>query len=247
MPRDHLHWAADIMLDVWKELGPLAGISLIPGVPLIRHALDALESLRKSQAARQRLEDLLWQAEQDFLQQARQQGLERVAQWVASLPVHDLPAFRQALEALRDHWEERALRDRLAQELARIPNIGQAERARALALYLDCLRERLLADPELRPVVLALSTLRIERELERLRKALDDLYGALNRLIGLPEDLVAWPVQALDPSRISELRADLLLPRYRLVPYTGKAFRETLEDLLAWARGLEAARPPGPT
>jgi tetratricopeptide (TPR) repeat protein len=244
MPRDHLRLTADVLLDVWKELGPLVGIPPLPGAPLIRHALNALESLRKSQDARRRLEDLLGQAEQEFLREAPGQGLDRVADWVRQLPFHDLDSFRQALKALRDHWDEQALRDRLAQELARIPNLGPGEQARALALYLDCLRRRLLADPEFRPIVLALSALRVEKDLERLLEEVDALYRALNRLIGLPKDLVAWPVETLDAAAIRELRADLLLPRYRLVPYTGKAFRQTLEDLLAWARGLEAARPP---
>ena len=244
MPRDHLRLTADVLLDVWKELGPLVGIAPLPGAPLIRHALDALESLRKSQDARQRLEDLPGQAEQEFLREAPGQGLDRVADWARQLPFHDLDSFRRALEVLRDHWDEQALRDRLAQELARIPNLGPGEQARALALYLDCLRRRLLADPEFRPIVLALSALRVEKDLERLLERMDALYQALNRLIGLPEDLVAWPVETLDAAAIRELRADLLLPRYRLVPYAGKAFRQTLEDLLAWARGLEAARPP---
>jgi tetratricopeptide (TPR) repeat protein len=244
MPRDHLRLTADVLLDVWKELGPLVGIPPLPGAPLIRHALDALESLRKSQDARRRLEDLLGQAEQEFLREAPGQGLDRVADWARQLPFHDLDSFRQALKALRDHWDEQALRDRLAQELARIPNLGPGEQARALALYLDCLRRRLLADPEFRPIVLALSALRVEKDLERLLEEVDALYRALNRLIGLPEDLVAWPVETLDAAAVRELRADLLLPRYRLVPYAGKAFRQTLEDLLAWARGLEAARPP---
>jgi tetratricopeptide (TPR) repeat protein len=244
MPRDHLRLTADVLLDVWKELGPLVGIPPLPGAPLIRHALDALESLRKSQDARRRLEDLLEQAEQEFLREAPGQGLDRVADWARQLPFHDLDSFRRALEALRDHWDEQALRDRLAQELTQIPNLGPGEQARALALYLDCLRRRLLADPEFRPIVLALSALRVEKDLERLLEEVDALYRALNRLIGLPEDLVAWPVETLDAAAIRELRADLLLPRYRLVPYTGKAFRQTLEDLLAWARGLEAARPP---
>jgi predicted DNA-binding ArsR family transcriptional regulator len=244
MPRDHLRLTADVLLDVWKELGPLVGIAPLPGAPLIRHALDALESLRKSQDARRRLEDLLGQAEQEFLREAPGQGLDRVADWVRQLPLHDLDSFRRALEALRDHWDEQDLRNRLAQELAQIPNLGPGEQARALALYLDCLRRRLLADPEFRPIVLALSALRVEKDLERLLERVDALYQALNRLIGLPEDLVAWPVETLDAAAIRELRADLLLPRYRLVPYTGKAFRQTLEDLLAWARVLEAARPP---
>jgi hypothetical protein len=244
MPRDHLRLTADVLLDVWKELGPLVGIAPLPGAPLIRHALDALESLRKSQDARRRLEDLLGQAEQEFLREAPGQGLDRVADWVRQLPFHDLDSFRQALKALRDHWDEQDLRNRLAQELARIPNLGPGEQARALALYLDCLRRRLLADPEFRPIVLALSALRVEKDLERLLERMDALYQALNRLIGLPEDLVAWPVETLDAQAIRELRADLLLPRYRLVPYAGKAFQQTLEDLLAWARGLEAALPP---
>jgi predicted transcriptional regulator len=244
MPRDHLRLTADVLLDVWKELGPLVGIAPLPGAPLIRHALDALESLRKSQDARRRLEDLLGQAEQEFLREAPGQGLDRAADWARQLPFHDLDSFRQALEALRDHWDEQALRDRLAQELARIPNLGPGEQARALALYLDCLRRRLLADPEFRPIVLALSALRVEKDLERLLEEVDALYQALNRLIGLPEDLVAWPVETLDAQAVRELRADLLLPRYRLVPYAGKAFRQTLEDLLAWARGLKEAQPP---
>jgi tetratricopeptide (TPR) repeat protein len=244
MPRDHLRLTADVLLDVWKELGPLVGIAPLPGAPLIRHALAALESLRKSQDARRRLEDLLGQAEQEFLREAPGQGLDRVADWVRQLPFHDLGSFRQALEALRDHWDEQDLRNRLAQELARIPNLGPGEQARALALYLDCLRRRLLADPEFRPIVLALSALRVEKDLERLLEEVDALYRALNRLIGLPEDLIAWPVETLDAQAVRELRADLLLPRYRLVPYTGKAFRQTLEDLLAWARGLKEAQPP---
>jgi hypothetical protein len=91
MPRDHLRLTADVLLDVWKELGPLVGIAPLPGAPLIRHALDALESLRKSQDARRRLEDLLGQAEQEFLREAPGQGLDRVADWVRQLPFHDRP------------------------------------------------------------------------------------------------------------------------------------------------------------
>jgi hypothetical protein len=167
MPRDHLRLAVDALIDVWKELGPLVGISLFPGAALIPHALGALEILRNPPPAR-RLESLLEQAERDFLQQAPAQGLGHVAQWVASLPLHNLQTFRQALQALRDHWDEQALRDRLAQEPAHIPGLHEGERARALALYLDCLRARLLADPEFREAVLALNALRTEREMRRL-------------------------------------------------------------------------------
>ena len=235
MPHETVAQAADVLLEVLGALG-------VPGTPLARRAVGGVESLRRSQAARQRLEGLLQEAEGDFVQQARQQGLETVAQWVASLPVRNLPTFRQALESLRTHWDERALTERLAQEFARLPGVPTEQQARALALYLACLRARLLADKGLGPVVVALSTLRTEAGVERFLEAVDALYGAVNRLLGLPADLVAWPVQTL--SEITELRADLLLPAYRLVPYTGRAFQETRADLLGWARGLEAARPP---
>jgi tetratricopeptide (TPR) repeat protein len=227
----------EALLEVLGDVG-------VPGASAARLAIRGVESLRKSQAARRRLEELLQQAEEDFLQEARREGLEPVAQWVTSLPLQNLPAFRQALEDLRTHWDEESLTDRLAGEFARIPAIREAQKARALALYMTCLRKRLLADDDFRQVVVSLSILRTEEGVERLLEEVDALYRALNRLIGLPEDLVAWPVETLDAAAIRELRADLLLPRYRLVPYTGKAFRQTLEDLLAWARGLEAARPP---
>jgi tetratricopeptide (TPR) repeat protein len=235
MPHETVAQAVDVLLEVLGALG-------VPGTSLARRAVGGVESLRRSQAARQHLEGLLQEAEEDFVHQARQQGLETVAQWVASLPVQNLLTFRQALEGLRTHWDERALTERLAQEFARLPGVPTEQQARALALYLACLRARLLADENLRPMVVALSTLRTEAGVERLLEAVDALYGAVNRLLGLPADLVAWPVQTL--SEIAELRADLLLPAYRLVPYTGRAFQETRADLLGWARGLEAARPP---
>jgi tetratricopeptide (TPR) repeat protein len=227
----------EALLEVLGDVG-------VPGASAARLAIRGVESLRKSQAARRRLEELLQQAEEDFLQEARREGLEPVAQWVTSLPLQNLPAFRQALEDLRTHWDEESLTDRLAGEFARIPAIREAQKARALALYMTCLRRQLLADNDFRQVVVSLSILRTEEGVERLLEGVDALYRALNRLIGLPEDLVAWPIETLDAAAVRELRADLLLPRYRLVPYTGKAFRQTLEDLLAWARGLEAARPP---
>ncbi|MDW8101246.1 MAG: hypothetical protein RML36_17395, partial [Anaerolineae bacterium] len=91
------------------------------------------------------------------------------------------------MECLRDAWSERALEERLAQEFTRIPGIRERDRARALALYLTCLRARLVADERFRPVVTALSALRTEREVERVRERVDDLQRAVNALLGLPE------------------------------------------------------------
>jgi tetratricopeptide (TPR) repeat protein len=235
MSHEAIAQAVDVLLDVLGAVG-------VPGTSVARRAIRGVESLRQSQAARQRLEELLKQAEEDFIQQARKEGLERAAQWVASLPIQNLPTFRQALESLRERWNEEALTDRLAKEFAQAPGIQEEQKARALALYLTCLRTRLLADDSFRQVIVCLSILRTEARVERLLGVVDAFYGLINRLIGLPEDLVAWPVRTL--SEITELRADLLLPRYRLVPYTGEAFQETLHELLTWVQGLEEAKPP---
>jgi len=92
----------EALLEVLGDVG-------VPGASAARLAIRGVESLRKSQAARRRLEELLQQAEEDFLQEAQREGLEPVAQWVTSLPLQNLPAFRQALEDLRTHWDEESL------------------------------------------------------------------------------------------------------------------------------------------
>ncbi|WP_159461762.1 tetratricopeptide repeat protein, partial [Thermoflexus hugenholtzii] len=220
----------DLLLEVLGEAG-------VPGTLLARRAVQAIEGLRRDQAARQRLQALLQQAEDAFIQEARRQGLEAVAQWVTMLPQQNRPLFQQALQTLLQRWDETDLQRVLEQALRQIPGLEQDQLRRALSLYLRLLRAHLIQDEAFHQVIVGLSILRTEARV-------DALYEAISALRGLPEDLVAWPVQSLDASRISELRADLLLARYRLVPYTGKAFRETLKDLLAWAQGLEAAQPP---
>ncbi len=235
MPSEAIAQAMDALLGILGALG-------VPGAPVAQHAGKAIESLRQSREARARFEDLLRKAEEEFIREARAAGLEPVAQWVISLPIQNLPTFRQALERLQAHWDEESLIAVLARELAAIPGVSSEDRARALALYMACLRGRLVADPAFHPLILGLSILRTERDVKRLLEGMDQLYRAVSALRGLPEDLVAWPVE--DPPPGTDLRADLLLPRYRLVPYTGKAFQQALGDLLAWARGLEGAQPP---
>ncbi|HXF69903.1 MAG TPA: tetratricopeptide repeat protein [Thermoflexus sp.] len=236
MSHEAIAKAIDALLDVLGALG-------VPGTPIARRAVQGVESLRRSQEARRRLEERLQEAEADFREQAAREGLGAFADWVGSLPVHDLLTFRQALERLRERWDEQALAERLAEEFARIPNVREADRARALALYMTCLRVRLVADEHFRPVIVALSALRTEERVEKLQETVADLYRAVNTLLGLPEDLVVWPVQP-PPEHVPELRPYLLHPKYRLVPYTGRAFGEMLKGLLAWARGLEDAQPP---
>ncbi|MGQ9854651.1 MAG: hypothetical protein ACUVTG_14790 [Candidatus Oleimicrobiaceae bacterium] len=55
--------------------------------------------------------------------------------------------------------------------------------------------------------------------------------------LGLPEKRLLWPVER--PPTVSRLIPSLLHPKYRLAPYRGQAFQQTLDKLLAWARRLE--------
>ncbi|MDW8064250.1 MAG: tetratricopeptide repeat protein [Anaerolineae bacterium] len=236
MDREALVRAADAILEALRDLGvPFAGPA--------RSAVQAVDSLRRADEARRRLEERLREAEEDFKVRARQEGLEEVAQWVASLPIADLPTFRQALQALLQQSDERDLLHKLEQELKRVPGLDEARRARALALLMDCLRARLSSDEQFRPVITALSVLRTEKQLQALQSAVDRLQEAVNALLGLPEDVLVWPVRRLDEP-IAELRAYHLHPKYRLVPYTGVAFEGMRDDLIEWARGLEKAQSP---
>jgi hypothetical protein len=148
--------AMDILLEVLKEMLSGAGIRITPVLPLIRSVLQ-------SQETRQRLERLLTQVAEDFRQKLEQQGLKDVAAWVTQLPFHDLDAFLQALEALLEYGDEQGLRNWLEKAFSSIPGIHSEELVRAQDLYLDCLRRRLLANPEFYPIGQALSLIDIKR------------------------------------------------------------------------------------
>jgi len=168
MLRDRFRLIMEIIVALLEAVGIL---------PAGRYLLEALDRLLDRLRTSMRREGLLHAAEEDFIREAKKQGLEQVAQWVTSFPIQNLPAFRQALERLRE-GDEKTLVERLAQEFDRIPAIQQEQKAYAIALYLDVLYTRLLADKDFNPVVLGLRNHRIE---ERVK-----------RFIGLTEDLVAW-------------------------------------------------------
>ncbi|MCX8066795.1 MAG: hypothetical protein N3B68_03045, partial [Anaerolineae bacterium] len=132
MSHEAIAQTVDTLLDILGDLGlPLTGPA--------RLAVRGVESLRRSQEAQRRLAELLRQAEEDFQREAARQGLDPSFQWVASLPLHNLDTFREAVKCLLVAWSERALEERLAQEFTCIPGIRERDRARALALYLTCL------------------------------------------------------------------------------------------------------------
>ncbi|MEJ5241920.1 MAG: tetratricopeptide repeat protein, partial [Anaerolineales bacterium] len=232
LEHEHIVQAVDVVLEVLGTFG-------VPGMPLARRAVQAVEKLRRDRVARQRLENCLRKAEEDFCTEARRQNLHDLADWVVMLPQQDRPLFRQALESLLRRWNEADLQDLLAKEFAGIPRLETWQKRRAVALYLDCLRNALLLDEHFRAIILALSTLRTETKVEEVLERLEALYRAITALRDLPRGLVTWPV--IPPPEGSGLRAFLLQPKYRLVPYTGAAYQQTLQDLIAWAKDLENA------
>ncbi|WP_322798015.1 CHAT domain-containing protein, partial [Thermoflexus sp.] len=214
-------------IDVRTFIEALSGIKEIADLvaPLLQRPL--LQRLIDTREAKGRLQALLREAEQDFLEKARRQGLDdRILHWTTQLPLRDLPSFRQALDDLLRHWREEALEEILAREFARIPGVAEADRARALALYLACLRARLIADESFRPVVVALSNLRIEGQLEqikeelnRLQQAIDAFLSAVSQgLVTRADQVVGQTVlpapspEARDPARLFRILALLAAP-----------------------------------
>ncbi|MGQ9802424.1 MAG: hypothetical protein ACUVSH_01090, partial [Anaerolineae bacterium] len=230
MTDDPIVQAVDVLLEVLGTFG-------VPGTSIARRAVQWIEGLRRDGEARRYLQQRLQQAEADFTRQAQQQGLDAVAQWVAMFPQQNRPAFQRALEALLQRWNEADLRRVLEEEFARIPDIGDRKQQAALALYLSCLRRALVADERFRAVVLALTALRTEENLERVLERVEELQRAISGLRGLPPGVVTWPV--LSPPTEGGLRAYLLQPKYRLAPYTGRTYREALGDLIRWAQELK--------
>ncbi|WP_322508201.1 tetratricopeptide repeat protein [Anaerolinea sp.] len=227
---------ADIILDV---LGNLLGL---PGTKIARLAIQGIESVRASREAQEKLMRLLEQSEEEFLKEARRQGMENASQWVASMRQHDLPWFREGLKRLLESGNERQLEDLLAQEFAREP---QAERA--AHLYMRCVYHALLGDENFHPILTAIHALRASENTEILLEKLEVMLQSINGLVGLPKNLITSPERPIpmkDGHLDPRLSAFLLDARYRLVDYGGKAFKQTLDDLCTWARQLEGQSPP---
>ena len=102
------------------------------------------------------------------------------------------------------------------------------------------LRAHLVRLPVCREVINSLAALRVEENTQRIEALLERLLD-FERLKAL--EIPRWPVrphpQGLGLSHV------LLRAEYRLVPFVGAGPRETLDELLEWARGLQAGNACG--
>ncbi|BAJ63518.1 tetratricopeptide repeat protein [Anaerolinea thermophila] len=237
MPLTHPQIAqtADIVLEVLGDLG-------LPGTKITRLVLQGIESVRASREAQEKLARLLEQAEEEFLEKARRQGMKNASEWVASMRQHDRPWFREGLKGLMESGDERQLENLLAQEFAREP---QAKRA--AHLYMMCVYHALVGYEDFHPILTVIQALQARENTEILLEKIDAMHQALNVLVGLPKNLITCPeppIHFKDGHLDAQLSAFLLDARYRLVKYGGKAFEQALDDLCNWAKQLEGQSPP---
>jgi len=176
-------------------------------------------------------------AESAFVNTAlKDSELHPFARLVANLPQQNLPTFRAALKVLLDSWNEDNLQSTLEANLERdAPGFESAAHRRTAALYLTHLHAHLVRLPVYREVINSLAVLRVEDNTQRIEALLERLLD-FERLKAL--EIPRWPVrphpQGLGLSHV------LLRAEYRLVPFVGAGPRETLDELLEWARGLQA-------
>ncbi|MBC7243131.1 MAG: hypothetical protein H5T60_11885, partial [Anaerolineae bacterium] len=227
---EHIEQTVDAILEVLEACG-------IPCAGLAQYALRGIKGLRQSAEAKAQLTALLQEAEAEFIQEAIKRGLGNAAGWVHDMPQHDRPAFQQALQRLLQHWDEGALQQLLEQEFAGRPGVSHGE-AEAAALYMTILRTYLAHHPDFNRIITTTRILAIDQRTEHMQEQLDTLHGAITVLLGMPADILGWPVE--EPPAISELRPYLLHPKYQLIPYTGAPFQEARDDLVKWAQGLDA-------
>lgn len=208
----------------------------VPGAGAAKLAVQRIEELRRYKAAQELLAQLLAEAENAFLEKAKEQGLTDVADWVLQMPQQNRPAFKMALEVMLDKWSEEPLADLLASEFDSIGGLEEEERRRAAALYLTCLRSFLLRHESYRPLITALSQLRSEQDARRGCELAEQILWLLTA--GM--QTLRWPAQPYPAG--GGLRPYILLAKYRLAPYCGADFEQKRQDLLAWAQGLQEDR-----
>ncbi len=228
----HIEQAADAILEVLEAVG-------IPGAGLAQYALRGIKGLRQSAEAKSQLYELLQQAEAEFVRRAVEAGLQEAAGWVHDMPQRNRPAFEQALQTLLIKWEEQKLQHLLEQEFAGLSGVPSGKARQAAALYMIILRDHLARHPYFKEVITTTRILAIDRRTEELQVQLAALYQTITVLLGMPQDILVWPVEK---APAGELRATLLHPKYRLITYTGTPYENARNDLLAWARGLEGRK-----
>lgn len=161
--------------------------------PFIEPVGNSLKSWLAANETQKALLDAAQNAESDFREQAKAKfGNDKLTQVVASFPIHNGDLFQAALQRLPSHYNETFLAIHVENDLSKYwtDDFSIEEIKEATALYIDCLRVRLLQVNGFADIVARLAILRTDRRTEEIHedvKEILELLTALSRNSG-PSD-----------------------------------------------------------
>ncbi|MGC8856936.1 MAG: hypothetical protein ACP5QU_09060, partial [Anaerolineae bacterium] len=184
MSQSSAEHVADFLLDF------LPGLLPTPANAAVKSAIgtfkDTLGDFLKQPLLRRQLLEAAQGAESDFRARAREEFQnDEIIQAVASFPLFDRGLFQSALRSLPDHLHEEYLADHLKAYIADDwkGKFKSDELRAAAALYLNCLRVRLLKVDGYADLVARLAVLRTDERTEQILAIVTELLELIRDLI----------------------------------------------------------------
>jgi len=154
--------------------------------PLIKPVGDNLKAWLSEKETQKALFEAAQNAESDFREQAKEKfGNDKLTQAVASFPMHNGELFQAALQSLPSHFNETFLANHISNDLSKYwsGEFTLAEIQAGTALYIDCLRVRLLRVNGFADIVTRLAILRTDRRTEDILEIVKEILSLLSELL----------------------------------------------------------------
>ncbi|WKZ48683.1 MAG: tetratricopeptide repeat protein [Anaerolineales bacterium] len=155
--------------------------------PFIKPVGDSLKSWLDDKDTKTALLNAAQGAESDFRDQAKDKfGNDNLTQAVASFPIHNGELFQAALQSLPAHFNETFLAKYISEDLSKYwsSEFSANQIKEATALYIDCLRVRLLRVNGFAEIVTRLAVLRTDRRTEAMQEDINWIRNKLSELTG---------------------------------------------------------------
>jgi len=151
--------------------------------PLIKPVGDNLKAWFADKETKKALLKAAEGAESDFREQAKENfGNDDLTQAVASFPLYNGDLFQAALQSLPAHFNETFIADHISDDLSKYwsGKFSVEEITEATALYVDCLRVRLLQVNGFADIVARLAILRTDRRTEDILEIVKEILALLS-------------------------------------------------------------------
>jgi tetratricopeptide (TPR) repeat protein len=185
MPKSPAEQVADFLLDFLPGLLPSKPTEYAVKA-VIGAFREQLNNLLKQPRLKRGLLEAAQGAETDFRAKAKEKlGNDELTQAVASFPLFDRGLFQSTLKSLPEHLHEDYLADHLKNYIADDWQgiFTPAELREGVAIYLNCLRLRLLKVEGYADLVTRLATLRTDERTEQILTVVNELLQLVNMLM----------------------------------------------------------------